>query len=60
LLTFQLQALLLMNILGFTRNTRKIGDFLLSLKEIVETGISRPHPYDMPINLWTPPKEAMA
>ena len=40
-----------MNILGFTRNTRKIGDFLLSLKEIVETGIGRPHPYDMPINL---------
>jgi uncharacterized protein YndB with AHSA1/START domain len=34
--------------------------FLLSLKEFVETGEGRPHPYDMRINLWTPPKEAMA
>lgn len=30
--------------------------FLISLKEFVETGKGRPHPYDMPINLWTPPK----
>lgn len=29
--------------------------FLMSLKEFVETGKGRPHPYDMPINLWTPP-----
>jgi uncharacterized protein YndB with AHSA1/START domain len=29
--------------------------FLLSLKEFVETGKGRPHPYDMPVNLWTPP-----
>ncbi len=29
--------------------------FLLSLKEFVETGKGRPHPYDMPINLWRPP-----
>lgn len=28
--------------------------FLLSLKEFVETGKGRPHPYDMPVNLWTP------
>ncbi len=34
--------------------------FLLSLKEFVETGKGRPHPYDMPVNLWTPPKEATA
>ena len=31
--------------------------FLLSLKEFVETGKGRPHPYDMPVNLWSPPKE---
>jgi uncharacterized protein YndB with AHSA1/START domain len=30
--------------------------FLLSLKEFVETGKGRPHPYDMPINLWRPPQ----
>jgi len=29
--------------------------FLISLKEFVETGKGRPHPYDMPINMWTPP-----
>ncbi len=29
--------------------------FLLSLKEFVETGKGRPHPYDMPVNMWTPP-----
>jgi uncharacterized protein YndB with AHSA1/START domain len=29
--------------------------FLLSLKEFVETGKGRPYPYDMPVNLWTPP-----
>lgn len=34
--------------------------FLISLKEFVETGKGRPHPYDMPINLWAPPKEAAA
>jgi uncharacterized protein YndB with AHSA1/START domain len=28
--------------------------YLLSLKEFVETGKGRPHPYDMPVNLWTP------
>ncbi len=31
--------------------------FLLSLKEFVETGKGRPHPYDMPINMWSPPTE---
>ena len=31
--------------------------FLLSLKEFVETGKGRPHPYDMPINLWRPPNQ---
>lgn len=31
--------------------------FLLSLKEFVETGKGRPHPYDMPVNLWTPPEK---
>ncbi len=31
--------------------------FLLSLKEFVETGKGRPHPYDMPVNLWRPPAE---
>ncbi|HUL33843.1 MAG TPA: SRPBCC domain-containing protein [Candidatus Eisenbacteria bacterium] len=30
--------------------------FLLSLKEFVETGKGRPHPYDMPVNLWQPPE----
>ncbi|MBB5060352.1 uncharacterized protein YndB with AHSA1/START domain [Granulicella aggregans] len=30
--------------------------FLLSLKEFVETGKGRPHPYDMPINMWSPPQ----
>jgi hypothetical protein len=25
--------------------------FLLSLKEFVETGRGRPHPYDMPVNI---------
>jgi len=30
--------------------------FLLSLKEFVETGKGRPHPYDMPVNLWKPPQ----
>ncbi len=34
--------------------------FLLSLKEFVETGKGRPHPYDMPVNLWTPPVETGA
>jgi len=34
--------------------------FLLSLKEFVETGKGRPHPYDMPINLWTPPHTPLA
>jgi uncharacterized protein YndB with AHSA1/START domain len=29
--------------------------FLLSLKEFVETGKGRPYPYDMPVNMWTPP-----
>ena len=29
--------------------------FLLSLKEYAETGKGRPFPYDLPINLWTPP-----
>jgi uncharacterized protein YndB with AHSA1/START domain len=33
--------------------------FLLSLKEFVETGKGRPHPYDMPVNLWSPPKERL-
>lgn len=27
--------------------------FLLSLKEFVETGKGRSHPYDMPVNMWT-------
>jgi len=27
--------------------------YLLSLKEFVETGRGRPHPYDMPVNIWT-------
>lgn len=31
--------------------------FLLSLKEFVETGKGRPHPYDMPVNMWTPPTQ---
>ena len=30
--------------------------FLLSLKEFVETGKGRPHPYDMPVNMWNPPQ----
>jgi len=30
--------------------------FLLSLKEFVETGKGRPYPYDMPVNMWTPPQ----
>ncbi len=30
--------------------------FLLSLKEFVETGKGRPFPYDMPVNLWSPPE----
>jgi len=30
--------------------------FLLSLKEFVETGKGRPHPFDMPVNLWQPPQ----
>jgi len=34
--------------------------FLLSLKEFVETGKGRPHPYDMPVNLWIPPQPATA
>jgi hypothetical protein len=34
--------------------------FPLSLKEFVETGKGRPHPYDMPVNLWSPSKEAAA
>jgi uncharacterized protein YndB with AHSA1/START domain len=34
--------------------------FLLSLKEYVETGKGRPHPYDMPINMWSPPKNQAA
>ena len=34
--------------------------FLLSLKEFVETGKGRPHPYDMPVNMWRPPKEVAA
>lgn len=29
--------------------------FLISLKEFLETGKGRPFPYDLPINLWTPP-----
>jgi len=33
---------------------------LLTLKEFVETGKVRPHPYHMPVNLWSPPKEAAA
>ena len=32
--------------------------FLLSLKAFVETGKGRPHPYDMPINLWKPPSQS--
>ncbi|MES1189655.1 MAG: SRPBCC domain-containing protein [Steroidobacter sp.] len=31
--------------------------FLMSLKEFVETGKGRPYPYDMPINMWSPPKK---
>lgn len=31
--------------------------FLLSLKEFVETGKGRPYPYDMPVNMWTPPTQ---
>ena len=31
--------------------------FLLSLKEFAETGKGRPYPYDMPVNMWTPPTE---
>ena len=31
--------------------------FLISLKEFVETGKGRPHPYDMPINMWVPPAD---
>jgi uncharacterized protein YndB with AHSA1/START domain len=31
--------------------------FLLSLKEFVESGKGRPHPYDMPVNLWSPPQQ---
>ena len=34
--------------------------FLLSLKEFIETGKGRPHPYDMPVNLWVPPQTALA
>jgi uncharacterized protein YndB with AHSA1/START domain len=30
--------------------------FLLSLKEFAETGKGRPYPYDMPVNMWTPPQ----
>lgn len=30
--------------------------FLLSLKEFVETGKGRLYPYDMLVNLWTPPQ----
>ncbi len=30
--------------------------FLLSLKEFVETGKGRPFPYDMPVNMWSPPQ----
>jgi len=32
--------------------------FLLSLKEFVETGKGRPFPYDMPVNLWAPPRDS--
>jgi uncharacterized protein YndB with AHSA1/START domain len=34
--------------------------FLLSLKEFVETGKGRPYPYDMPVNMWTPPQTTTA
>ena len=34
--------------------------FLMSLKEFVETGKGRPFPYDLPINLWTPPGDDAA
>jgi uncharacterized protein YndB with AHSA1/START domain len=34
--------------------------FLISLKEFVETGKGRPHPYDMPINLWRPPSDSVS
>jgi uncharacterized protein YndB with AHSA1/START domain len=34
--------------------------FLLSLKEFVETGKGRPHPYDMPVNMWSPPLETQS
>jgi hypothetical protein len=30
--------------------------FLLSLKEFAETGKGRPYPYDMPVNMWSPPQ----
>ncbi len=30
--------------------------YLLSLKEFVETGKGRPYPYDMPVNMWSPPE----
>jgi len=29
--------------------------FLTNLKDFVETDKGRPHAYDMPINMWTPP-----
>jgi len=31
--------------------------FLCSLKEFVETGKGRPHPYDMSVSLWSPPTD---
>jgi len=34
--------------------------FLLSLKEFVETGKGRPYPYDMPVNMWTPPAQTQS
>ena len=34
--------------------------FLLSLKEFVETGKGRLHPYDMPVNMWKSPKDKAA
>ena len=34
--------------------------FLLSLKEFAETGKGRPYPYDLPINMWTPPSTQAA
>lgn len=30
--------------------------FLLSLKEFAESGKGRPYPYDMPVNMWSPPE----